>query len=102
MQSSEPNIDNKARVARQFSLAATGYDQAAQVQVDIAFDAMQLLKGQYSCLLDIGCDTGRISRQFAPKCGQLVPMDLAEGMLAFAAEQEDNKANKITGLCHCI
>ena len=88
-------LDNKARVARQFSRAASRYDQGAQVQVDIAFDAMALLKGSYGRLLDIGCGTGRISRQLAPRCEQVVAIDLAEGMLAFASGQEDTQSNKI-------
>lgn len=98
MEIRELNIDNKARVARQFSRAATRYDQAAQVQVDIAFDAMQLLNRRYSRLLDIGCGTGRISRQLAPRCEQLLAMDLAEGMLSFACGQEDENSNKINWL----
>jgi len=95
MHTSEVNIDNKARVARQFSRAAMRYDEAAQVQVDIAFDAMQLLKPGYTRLLDIGCGTGRVSRQLAPRCAQLVAMDLAEGMLSFAARQEDKSSHNI-------
>jgi malonyl-CoA O-methyltransferase len=98
MQTSEFSIDNKARVARQFSRAAPRYDQAAQVQVDIAFDAMQLLGERYSRLLDIGCGTGRISRQLAPRCEKLLAMDLAEGMLSFAARQVDENSDNINWL----
>jgi malonyl-CoA O-methyltransferase len=95
MHGAELKIDNKARIARQFSRAAPRYDDAAQVQVDIAFDAMALLKGHYDRLLDIGCGTGRISRQLAPRCGQVLAMDLAEGMLSFAARQEDEPSHNI-------
>ncbi|MFT5675611.1 MAG: malonyl-CoA O-methyltransferase [Paraglaciecola sp.] len=87
MQTSEFSANNKDRVARQFSRAANTYDQAAEVQVDIAFDAMQLLQGHYANVLDIGCGTGRVSKQLATKCDELLAIDLAEGMLSFAAQK---------------
>jgi malonyl-CoA O-methyltransferase len=87
MQLGEIKSSNKDRVARQFSRAADTYDQAAEVQVDIAFDAMQLLHGCYSNLLDIGCGTGRVSHQLAARCELLIAMDLAEGMLSYAAQK---------------
>ena len=96
MQIDEFKADNKERIARQFSRAANTYDQAAEVQVDIAFDAMQLLQGPYENLLDIGCGTGRVSSQLAAKCDELLAMDLAEGMLSYAAQKYssgDSKAN---------
>ena len=96
MQTSEVKIDNKDRVARQFSRAAHTYDQAAEVQVDIAVDAMSVLQKYYSNLLDIGCGTGRVSKLLTAKCDNLIAMDLAEGMLSYAAQkysQPDDKTN---------
>lgn len=77
----------KARIARQFSRAANHYDQGAQVQAEIAFDAVQMLDQGYQCLLDIGCGTGRTSAQLQTRCDQLVAMDLAQGMLVHARSQ---------------
>ena len=87
MQISELKAGNKDRVARQFSRAAQTYDRAAEVQVDIAVDAMGLLQGNYSTLLDIGCGTGRVSKLLAAHCDELIAMDLAEGMLSYAAQK---------------
>lgn len=87
MQVSEVKTDNKDRVARQFSRAAHTYDQAAEVQVDIAVDAMDLLRENYTSLLDIGCGTGRVSKLLRARCDNLIAMDLAEGMLAYAAQK---------------
>lgn len=75
----------KARIAHQFSRAAGNYDQAAQVQAEIAFDALQMLDRGHRLLLDIGCGTGRSSCQLQNKCEQLVAMDLAQGMVMHAS-----------------
>lgn len=77
----------KARIARQFSRAASHYDQAAQIQAEIAHDAMALLGPHYASLLDIGCGTGRSSGQLRAMSDQLLAMDLAEGMLVHARNQ---------------
>ncbi len=77
---------NKARIAQQFSRAANTYNSAADVQLDIAFDAMAYVPSHYKNGLDIGCGTGRISQQLAARCDNLVAMDLAFGMLAYAKQ----------------
>jgi malonyl-CoA O-methyltransferase len=77
---------NKARIAQQFSRAANTYNSAADVQLDIAFDAMAYVPSHYKSGLDIGCGTGRISQQLATRCDKLVAMDLAFGMLAYAKQ----------------
>lgn len=82
---------NKARIAQQFSRAASTYNMAADVQLDIAFDAMAHLTSGYKYALDIGCGTGRISQHLAAKCDKLIAMDLAFGMLDYA--QQDSLAN---------
>ncbi|MGS2721227.1 malonyl-ACP O-methyltransferase BioC [Paraglaciecola aestuariivivens] len=78
---------NKHRIARQFSRAANTYDSAAEVQLDIAQDAMSLLPKQANRVLDIGCGTGRISQKLAAKYQQVWAMDLAFGMLSYAKQQ---------------
>ena len=75
---------NKTRIAQQFSRAAKTYNSAADVQLDIAFDAMAYIPAHYKSGLDIGCGTGRISQQLATRCDKLVAMDLAFGMLTYA------------------
>ena len=84
----------KARIAKQFGKAAVRYDNAAQVQLDIAFDALQCLpETPLGIALDIGCGTGRITQKMAPKTSQLFALDLAEGMARFAANTEVNFDN---------
>ncbi|MFT7260806.1 MAG: malonyl-CoA O-methyltransferase, partial [Glaciecola sp.] len=77
---------NKARIAQQFSRAANTYNSAADVQLDIAFDALAFVPGHYKSGLDVGCGTGRISQQLATKCDRLVAMDFAFGMLTYAKQ----------------
>jgi len=77
---------NKSRIAQQFSRAANTYNSAADVQLDIAFDAMAYVPSHYKSGLDIGCGTGRISQQLATRCDNLVAIDLAFGMLAYAKQ----------------
>jgi len=77
---------NKIRIAQQFSRAANTYNSAADVQLDISFDAMVYVPPAYKNGLDIGCGTGRISQQLATRCNTLVAMDLAFGMLSYAKE----------------
>lgn len=75
---------NKFRIAQQFSRAANTYNSAADVQLDIAFDAMTFVSSYYKSGLDIGCGTGRISQHLSNRCDNLVAMDLSFGMLAYA------------------
>jgi malonyl-CoA O-methyltransferase len=77
---------NKTRIAQQFSRAANTYNSAADVQLDIAFDAMAFVPSRYKNGLDIGCGTGRISQQLSTRCDTLVAMDLAFGMLTYAKQ----------------
>jgi malonyl-CoA O-methyltransferase len=81
---------NKTRIAQQFSRAANNYNSAADVQLDIAFDALAYLPLHYKSGLDIGCGTGRISQQLSTRCDKLVALDLAFGMLTYA--QQNNVA----------
>ncbi|KXI30760.1 methyltransferase domain-containing protein [Paraglaciecola hydrolytica] len=79
-------VDNyKSRIARQFSRAATHYDDLATVQGEIAADAKKLLPLQCHTLLDIGCGTGRVTRQLSQQSEHVIAMDLALGMLKHAS-----------------
>ena len=44
---SNTNSHNKIRIAQQFSRAANTYNSAADVQLDIAFDAMSYVSSHY-------------------------------------------------------
>ncbi|QHJ09824.1 Malonyl-[acyl-carrier protein] O-methyltransferase [Paraglaciecola mesophila] len=102
----------KSRIAKQFSRAATRYDSAAQVQIDIANDALAMLvnKDYHSVakrpeqILDIGCGTGRVTRQLANmntlQTPHILAMDIAFGMLEHAKKQVVNttKFNNISWL----
>jgi malonyl-CoA O-methyltransferase len=77
---------NKTRIAQQFSRAANTYNSAADVQLDIAFDALTYVPTHYKRGLDIGCGTGRISQQLAARGEKLIAMDLAFGMLDYAKQ----------------
>jgi malonyl-CoA O-methyltransferase len=88
----------KARVARQFSRAASYYDDAAAVQLEIAEDALQLCLPGGRKVLDIGCGTGRISQRLLSCCPDVIALDLAEGMLSYAREQYQRRGdNKLPG-----
>lgn len=77
----------KSRIAKQFSRAASTYNSAADVQLDIAFDAMALVPNTSTLSLDIGCGTGRITQRLAAKTKHVIGMDLAFGMLDYAKQQ---------------
>jgi malonyl-CoA O-methyltransferase len=89
---------NKARIAKQFSRAAHTYDAAADVQLDIAFDAMTYLPKHAEVALDIGCGTGRISQQLIQRCDKLLAMDIALGMLQFAQQNRTESVGNIDWL----
>lgn len=88
MTSTTISSHNKKRIAQQFSRAAITYNSAADVQLDIAFDALAYLPSHYKRGLDIGCGTGRISQRLSNRCDRLVAMDLAFGMLQYAQQNE--------------
>jgi malonyl-CoA O-methyltransferase len=95
----------KSRIAKQFSRAATRYDAAAQVQIDIAHDALGLFVERChnnnqtlpKRIIDIGCGTGRVTRELASVNTQHTPhilaMDLALGMLKHAKAQTAESAS---------
>jgi malonyl-CoA O-methyltransferase len=78
------NQTQKARIARQFSRAAGQYDAAAQIQLQVAMDALSRLPEYTGVSLDIGCGTGRITRKLAARSTATYAIDLAMGMLQYA------------------
>lgn len=81
----------KNRIAQQFSRAAPRYDSVANIQGEIAQDAIDLLskfapKGMPT-LLDIGSGTGRNSPELIKHCDNLLALDIAFGMLAFSKQK---------------
>ncbi|WJG08055.1 methyltransferase domain-containing protein [Aliiglaciecola sp. LCG003] len=74
----------KQRLARQFGQAAKVYNDIAQVQLDIGFDGLQMLPQSGDSALDIGCGTGRLTRQLAHRFNKVFGIDLASGMIEVA------------------
>ncbi len=77
----------KSKIAKQFSRAAENYDCAANVQADIAQDALALLPQYAANLLDIGAGTGRNSPYLLQHCDHLFALDIAFGMLDYSRRQ---------------
>ncbi|MDO6694449.1 methyltransferase domain-containing protein [Aliiglaciecola sp. 3_MG-2023] len=87
--------EKKRRIAYQFSQSAHRYDDIAQVQLDIGFDAIQLVTGNKSGrLLDIGCGTGRLTQRLADKFQGVTGVDLATGMIEQAKKCNPAKNTK--------
>lgn len=85
---------DKKKVAQSFSRAAATYDSVAQLQRDIGAHLFARLPDNLpaqSSLLDLGSGTGFFTRQLAAKYpeSQIIGLDIAEGMLHYAAGQRD-------------
>ena len=78
---------SSATVARQFSRAASKYDALAAIQQRIAGQGMALLPPRPGTLLDIGCGTGANTAALAAKGYTPTGLDLAPGMVSYAARQ---------------
>lgn len=99
----DPVLDaalDKKKVAQSFSRAAATYDSVAQLQRDIGKQLFAQLPDNLpaqSSVLDLGSGTGFFTRQLAAKYpeSQIMGLDIAEGMLRYAAEQSD----EISWLC---
>lgn len=84
-------IDKKA-IADSFSAAAESYDEVAYFQRDVGQALLSLLDHElallgherFQCLLDLGSGSGHFAPQLQGKAKQVVHMDIAEGMLAYA------------------
>ncbi|MGJ8686069.1 MAG: malonyl-ACP O-methyltransferase BioC [Spongiibacteraceae bacterium] len=85
----QPRHVSKRDVARSFSRAAQSYDGVAELQRRVVDHALQYLGSNAAVVVDIGCGTGYAM----PALHQRFPnaflsgVDLAEGMLQYAAQQ---------------
>lgn len=91
---------DKKKVAQSFSRAASTYDSVAQLQRDIGAQLFSQLPDHLpaqASVLDLGSGTGFFTRQLAAKYSesQIIGLDIAEGMLHYAAAQQD----EISWLC---
>ncbi|WP_018984843.1 methyltransferase domain-containing protein [Salinimonas chungwhensis] len=76
-----------SEVARNFSHAATQYDDIAHIQQRIASHAMQLLPLSSGHLLDVGCGTGKNTAQLDKMGFTAQGIDIAPGMVQVAQER---------------
>ncbi|MCV2885989.1 methyltransferase domain-containing protein [Aestuariibacter sp. AA17] len=81
------NNSNKDKVAKQFSRAASQYDQHADVQADIARVARHYMQPLSGSLLDIGCGSGRETQALLNHSHHVIAIDIAQGMIDFAQSQ---------------
>lgn len=84
------DAERQARIAANFSRAATSYDDAAQLQREVADDLLARLPliDPLSTLVDVGCGTGYlISRLAARYSARAIGLDIAPGMLAEASRR---------------
>lgn len=74
----------KEQIAKQFSKHAHHYDDVAQIQSDIGFDALQqvIVKGRRA--IDIGSGTGRLTALLLNQFENVKGVDLSPGMVTFA------------------
>lgn len=74
------------QIARSFSRASGSYIDAARLQQQVAFDALDWLPTAQTSLLDLGCGPGWLHPQLTQYCQQLLALDFSEGMLQHAAQ----------------
>jgi malonyl-CoA O-methyltransferase len=87
---------NKSDIGRSFSRAAQSYDGAAQLQRRVADTLLGYLPEQVSGpVLDLGCGTGYSLPALRDRIdkGLLLGLDLAPGMVRYAADQYQNSVN---------
>lgn len=109
-----PDLQSKLKIAGQFSKAAPRYDKVAQVQWQIALDALTKMPSVKGTLLDVGAGTGRVTVRLQDKAERVVALDIAEGMAQFAkkahglsalvadAEHLPLQDNSIDGVFSCM
>ncbi len=77
------------QVADSFGKACDSYVSAARLQQQVALDALALLPASpRGHLLDLGCGPGWIHPNFSAYSAGFTAIDLSEGMLAKAAQQQ--------------
>lgn len=81
--------DLKQRIANQFSRAATSYDLVADIQWQVAQQALKELPKGVKHVLDIGSGTGRVTCELANWGERVSAIDIAPGMVAHAKKAHD-------------
>src|SRR5690606_21355970 len=87
---------SKRDVAQSFGRAAATYDNAAQLQNQVAGQLLDQCPTGVDLILDIGCGTGVVSAQLAAR-GEVIALDLAEGMLQHARVRVDDAVRWLCG-----
>ncbi|WP_341806411.1 malonyl-ACP O-methyltransferase BioC [Pseudomaricurvus alcaniphilus] len=78
----------KRKIARSFGKAAATYDSVAELQRQVGHSLLaRVAPPRAELCLDLGCGTGYFMPQLAPRFGQVLGLDLAEGMLRYAREK---------------
>lgn len=93
---SQYHLDKK-RVAESFSRAARSYDSVARLQRQVGQRLLDSLPEKLlgNRVIDLGCGTGYFTERLAKKYAsiELVGLDLAQGMLAFAGNERHTNAH---------
>ncbi|MBL4583039.1 MAG: malonyl-ACP O-methyltransferase BioC [Pseudomonadales bacterium] len=86
-----PAAVDKSRIAASFSRCAASYDSVAQLQQQVGNHLQVTIPKGFTAntILDAGCGTGYFTRQLTRHYNpaQMYAVDLAEGMLKFAANK---------------
>lgn len=92
---------DKRKVAHSFSRAAATYDSVAGLQRDVGARLLTKLPAVHTegLVLDVGCGTGFYSQHLAQcfPAAQLIGLDIAQGMLTFAREQQTQAIHWLCG-----
>ncbi len=93
---------DKRSVAESFSRAATSYDSVAHLQRTIGEHLLSRFAADAACantsrVLDLGSGTGYFSPALSPLAQELISLDLAEGMLAYAKQQHPGLSVGVCG-----
>lgn len=81
---------DKRKVADSFGRAAENYDSVAQLQRDIGHELLEraaVTADSKQVWLDLGCGTGYFSPQLQRHFGEVIGLDISQGMLNFASSQ---------------
>lgn len=92
MSQQPPEFIAASAVAQSFSRIAAQYEQHATLQQsigDFLLERLELIKQQPSMILDLGCGTGRLTRQLAARYPEatVYAVDLAPAMVQHAQQQ---------------